>query len=67
MPSGGKREGAGRPKGAKNKNPAQGRKKIFDSVTISGTPEEVAQLKKLASEKDKSVSRFIIERCLDLE
>lgn len=65
MSSGGKREGAGRPKGAKNKVPAQGRKKIFASITISGTPEEVAKIKLLAKENNKSVSRFMLEKCLE--
>lgn len=34
MPRGGKREGAGRPKGMPNKEPAQGRQSITKSVSL---------------------------------
>lgn len=54
-----------RPKGSKNKTPAQGRKTIFKSVTIVGSPEEVEKLKELAEKSGKSVSRFIIETILN--
>ena len=61
---GGKRPGQGRPKGSPNKGTELGRKTIFKSVTISGSPEEVEELKRLATESGKSVSRFIIETIL---
>ena len=53
-----------RPKGSKNKNPAQGRIKLFENTTISGTPEEINALKKLAAEKGKTLSRLVIETLL---
>lgn len=58
---GGKRAGQGRPKGSPNKGTELGRKTIFKSVTISGSPAEVDEIKRLAAESGKSVSRFIIE------
>lgn len=62
---GGVREGQGRPKGSKNKTPAQGRKTVFKTVSISGTPEEVDKLKQLALDAGyKSFSRFVIESLL---
>ena len=54
-----------RPKGSKNKNPAQGRIKLYENTTISGTPEEISALKKLAEEKGISLSRLIIETLLN--
>lgn len=56
MPKGGARKGAGRP--------ATGRLKIFASLTISGTPEEIEKIKQLAKENNKSASRFIIDKIL---
>ncbi|MBQ6782274.1 MAG: hypothetical protein IJP62_13775 [Treponema sp.] len=53
---GGFREGSGRK--------PTGRLKIFANTTISGTPEEIAKLKRLAKENDKTVSRFVIENLL---
>ena len=38
-----------------------GKKKVFQSTTISGTPEEIARLKKIADDNGKSVSRFILD------
>lgn len=38
-----------------------GKKKVFSSATISGTPEEIASLKKLADNNGKSVSRFVLD------
>ena len=38
-----------------------GEKKVFQSTTISGTPEEIASLKKLADNNGKSVSRFVLD------
>ena len=61
---GGKREGSGRPKGAKNKNPANGRKTLFKSKSVTGYPEEIAELEKMAEASGKSFSRFVIEDLL---
>ena len=38
-----------------------GKKKIFFSATISGTPEEIEKLKKIAKSKGKSVSRYVLD------
>ena len=64
---GGKRAGAGRPKGSLNKKPAAGRKTVFASTTISGSPEEIAAVKEKAAAAGKSVSRFLIELALNAE
>lgn len=64
MPRGGYRKGGGRPKGSPNKGTELGRKTIFKSTTISGKPEEIDALKKLAEEKEKSLSRLVIETLL---
>ena len=53
---GGARVGSGRK--------ATGRKVIFKTASISGTPEEIEQLKKLAEKSGKTFSRFIIESFL---
>ena len=47
MPRGGKREGAGRPAGSKNKikKTGQGKRTPFENVTVSGHPDEIADLK----------------------
>lgn len=61
---GGARPGAGRKKGSV-KEGATGRKKIFYTVSISGTPEEIAKLKANAAAADQTVSRFVISRLAD--
>lgn len=38
-----------------------GKKKVFQSTTISGTPEEIARLKKIADDNGKSVSRLVLD------
>ena len=53
---GGAREGAGRK--------PTGRLKMFANTTISGTPEEIAELKRLAKDSGKTVSRFLIDLAL---
>lgn len=53
---GGARVGSGRK--------ATGRQTIYKTVSISGTPEEIEQLKKLAEKSGKTFSRFIIESFL---
>lgn len=51
--------------GAKNKIPAQGRKKEFKTFSISCTPEEAEKLKALAEKNNKSVSRLVIDSLLN--
>lgn len=58
---GGTREGAGRPKGAKNKKEAGGTKRV--SFSVSCQPEQFARLKEIAKEKGIPLSRFIMESC----
>ena len=41
-----------------------GRLKIFANTTISGTPEEIEELKSLAKSKGKSLSRLVLETLL---
>lgn len=61
---GGARAGAGRPKGSKNRIPAEGRKTLFKSITVSGYPEEITKIQEAAAKAGMSVSRYIINRCL---
>lgn len=56
---GGARPGAGRPKGT-----VKEARKIYKVLSISGAPEEIDKIKDLASESDKSISRFVIEKVL---
>ena len=62
---GGARPGAGRKKGSV-KDGATGRKKIFQTASISGTPEEIARLKANAQAAGQSVSRYVISMLADL-
>lgn len=39
----------------------EGEKKVFQSTTISGTPEEIERLKARAQKEHKTVSRFILD------
>lgn len=41
-----------------------GRLKIFANTTISGTPEEIEELKSLAKSKGKSLSRLVLDTLL---
>ena len=41
-----------------------GRLKIFANTTISGTPEEIEELKTLAKSKGKSLSRLVLDTLL---
>lgn len=52
---GGKREGSGRKKTGKNSQ----------TVSISGTKEEIAQIKTLAEEHRTTVSKYVISKVLD--
>ena len=50
-----------RTKGSKNKNPAQGRITPYATVSIAGSPEEIARLRELAEKAGKSVSRYVLD------
>ncbi len=54
---GGKRAGAGRPAGTKKKI-------IAKRITITIYPDEEEIIKKLAKERGKSVSRYLVENAL---
>lgn len=41
-----------------------GRLKIFANTTISGTPEQIDELKALAKSKGKSLSRLVLDTLL---
>lgn len=60
-PRGGARAGAGRKKGSVS----CGEKKIFKTVSISGTPEELEKLKNFAKQSGKTVSRFVLDNLLN--
>lgn len=53
-----------RPAGSKNKKPAEGRKTIYTNLSISALPEEAEQLKALAEQSGKTLSRFLVELAL---
>ncbi len=55
------KRGRGRPKGSPNKGTELGRKTIFKTTAISGSPDEIDELKRLAELAGKSLSRFVIE------
>lgn len=59
---GGAREGAGRKRGS-----GTGRKKEFQSTSVSGTPQEIAVLKAAAAKAGKSVSRYVLDWVLSQE
>lgn len=54
MPKGGTRAGSGRPA------LPQEQKKVFKTVSISGKPEQIEKLKKLAKARNLTVSKMII-------
>ena len=56
-----------RPAGSKNKKPAEVRKTIYKTISISALPEEVEQLKALAEQSGKTLSRFLVELALQKE
>ena len=60
MPKGGKREGAGRPKGT-----AKGRTVEYKTISISALPEEVEAIKAAAEKSGKTVSRYLVELALN--
>ncbi len=49
-----------RTKGAKNKIPAQGRKTLFVTASISAYPEDMERLKTLAKERGVTLSKLVI-------
>lgn len=61
---GGARLGAGRKTGWRKDESLKGRKTPYVNITVSGSPEEIDNIKRLAKENNKSVSRFIIESVL---
>ncbi len=50
-----------RPKGSKNKTPAQGRITPYATISIAGSPEEIARVKALAAKAGKTVSRYLLD------
>lgn len=56
MPSGGKREGAGRPKGSTKET-----HKPFKHLSIHCSPEEVEMIKAKAEKAGKPVGRYLID------
>ena len=59
MPRGGKRAGAGRPKGS-----VRGRTVEYKTISISARPAEVEAIRAAARAAGKSVSRFLVELAL---
>lgn len=53
-----------RPIGSKNKKPAEGRKTLYKTFSISALPEEAEEIKELANKAGKTVSRFLIDLAL---
>lgn len=51
--------GGGRPKKAESE------KKIYKTISIAGSPEEIEQIRKLAQAENKTVSRFLIDTILE--
>lgn len=47
--------------GAKNKKPAQGRRTVFQTTTLAGSPGEIALLKDQARQAGKFVSRYVLD------
>ena len=57
---GGKRPGAGRPKGS-----VKGRTRIYKKINLAFLEEDYEAMKKLADESGKSFSRFIADKVLE--
>ncbi len=62
---GGKRQGAGRPTGTKGSYKDDAIKKS-GRIVVACTEDEMTRIKELAKVSGKSVSRFIVDRVLDL-
>lgn len=58
------KRGRGRPKGSPNKGTQLGRKTIFKSLTIAGSPAEIEEITQKAKEAGKSASRYLIDLAL---
>lgn len=50
--------------GSKNKKPAEGRKTIYKTISISALPEEVEKLKEIVEKSGKTISRYLIDLAL---
>lgn len=59
------KRGRGRPKGSPNKGTQLGRKTIFKSLTIAGSPAEIEEIAQRARKAGKSASRYLIELALE--
>lgn len=57
---GGKREGAGRPKGTTKKN-----KKVYKTFSVSCLENELAQIKSNAEKQNKTLSRYLVDLALE--
>lgn len=60
MPRGGKRDGAGRPKGT-----AKGRTVEYKTISISALPDEAEAIKSAAAKAGKTVSRYLVGLALN--
>lgn len=58
------KRGRGRPKGSPNKGTQLGRKTIFKSLTIAGSPAEIEEITQKAKDAGKSASRYLIDLAL---
>lgn len=61
---GGKRPGAGRPKGALGKHNS-GRKTIYKTFSVACLPDEWEAIKSGAEKAGKSISRYIVDIVLE--
>ena len=57
-------EKGGRPKGS-FKEGATGRRKVYKNFTVSCLPSEYDSIKQMAEEKDKTISRLLVDSVLD--
>lgn len=57
---GGKREGAGRPKGTTKEN-----KKVYKTFSVSCLENELAQIKSNAEKQNKTLSRYLVDLALE--
>lgn len=65
MTRGGRREGAGRPKGSPNQHPHDPAKARTGRIVISCTEGEKRVIKELADEAGMSVSEYVLKRCME--
>ena len=50
-----------RTKGSKNKTPAQGRITPYKTISIAGSPQEIANIRALAKKANKTISRYLLD------